>query len=70
MLSASEAAAELGISVVTVRKLCQTGKLRATKWGAMWVISRTDLADFPKRADRRRGWLTKSRGLTSASATV
>lgn len=42
-LTPKEVAAELSCHPVTIRKLCQGGKLRAYKIGSQWRIKREDL---------------------------
>jgi excisionase family DNA binding protein len=42
----TQAAQYLGISVRRVRKLCETGKLRAEKFGKSWLIPKTALGIY------------------------
>jgi len=69
MLTVSQAAQELERTPVTIRKLCQSGKLPAIKLGTMWLISRTDLDEF-KRLNRTHGWYRKAQGLDRASLAM
>lgn len=48
MLTASEAALVFGSDARTIRRLCQQGRLVATKRGRDWVIRSRDLAAFRK----------------------
>jgi len=43
VLSAEEAAAELGMHVQTFRRLARAGHLKATKIGGRWGMTRIDL---------------------------
>lgn len=47
IISSEDAANELGISVITLRKHCQDGKL-GTKFGNSWLITRQELEEFKK----------------------
>lgn len=54
LLTAREAAVELGVTPRAVRRYCRNGSLRARKYGAKdWVIRRQDLnAELTRRKKR------------------
>ena len=62
MLTLKQAAAELGLHVDTLRWQIHNGKLKAQKFGPLWVITREELDTYrskhlrhpaePQRADR------------------
>lgn len=54
LLGPAEAAAELGVTVRRVTKLCQQQRLGRRVGDKMWVISRTELDEF-KKVPRRPG---------------
>lgn len=62
MLTTVEAGEILGCSARTVRELCWTGKLAATKAGPVWLISWETLRAF-KALDRKPYWHRKIRGI-------
>lgn len=53
IITSAEAAIELGISVRIIQRLCQSGRLRATPHGRMYLIRRGDLDAV---RDRPQGW--------------
>lgn len=46
VLTTAEAAEVAGISVLTIRRLCRTGKLKYIEVGRGWVINRKELMKF------------------------
>jgi excisionase family DNA binding protein len=52
-LTATQAAAELGITASGVRDLARRGRVRATKHGSTWTFARHEVDAF--RTHRRRG---------------
>lgn len=69
MLSTAQAGEIIGCSATTVKKLCQTGKLRARKLGTMWLISAEDAFAF-REIDRKPYWFRNSKALDKHSASV
>ena len=59
MLTTTQAAAFLGVSVRRVQKLIADGRLPATRFGGAWEVQLADLRAFaatPRRAGRPVGW--------------
>ncbi len=54
LMTISEAAERLGLSVAMVRRYCSTGKLPAQKVGRDWAVRQRDIERFAA-ASRRRG---------------
>jgi excisionase family DNA binding protein len=54
LLTVSEAAERLGLSIAMVRRYCALGKLQAQKMGRDWMIRRRDIERFAA-APRRNG---------------
>lgn len=53
MLTTTEAAAALGVSVRRVRALVKAGRLPAVKFGRDWLIKQSDLAAIQDRKPGR-----------------
>lgn len=52
MLLVSQAAAEIGVHVSTIRQAAQSGRVRAEKYDSRWVVRRGDLALLRSRGQR------------------
>ena len=52
VISTSEAARRLKLSLRRVQTLIQRGQLRATKLGRDWVVDEKDLQEFARRPRR------------------
>jgi len=48
LLNVAQAAEELGLSPVMMRRYCKEGRIDAKKVGALWVITREALEAFKK----------------------
>lgn len=52
-LMVSDAARLTGYNVEYIRRLVRTGKVKAKKWGAAWMINRSSLLVYKKEGERR-----------------
>jgi excisionase family DNA binding protein len=54
MLTTEQAASQLGLTARLVVRFCNQGRLKAEKFGRVWMITPADLAAF-KKLDRPHG---------------
>jgi excisionase family DNA binding protein len=66
-LTTVEAGEILGCSARTVRELCETGKLAASKTGPIWLISWETMRAF-KSLDRKPYWYRNAKTLDKTPA--
>lgn len=56
-LTARQAADELGVSVLTIQRMCRDGRLPARKMGPTWLIDADDLPEpYIPDSVRFRDW--------------
>lgn len=53
-VGSQEAANFLGVTIAMVHRYCREGRLKAKKFGPLWLIESKDLKEFAK-TDRRPG---------------
>jgi excisionase family DNA binding protein len=54
LITTKQAASLLGLDETNVRVHCREGRIKAEKFGHIWMIAREDLDEFSK-VPRRRG---------------